>query len=173
LSSDSAARPSGGGRFSWWRGGRGEWYVVIQVGLFFLLALGPRNLPGASAWSYACALIGTFAGSVLIFVGGLLAAAGFFSLGKNLTVLPRPKDNANLVETGAYRLVRHPIYGGLFFACLGWSLLVHGRLTIGYALLLFICLDIKARREERWLTEKFPGYASYRNRVRRLIPFIY
>lgn len=137
------------------------------------MALGPRNWPGAAAWGHTYALIGSLAGSALIFTGGILAAAGFFSLGKNLTVLPRPKDNANLVETGAYRLVRHPIYSGLFFAFLGWGLHVHGWLTIGYALLLFICLDIKARREERWLTEKFQGYDAYRRRVRRLIPFIY
>lgn len=173
MNSDSAARQRNRGRLPWWRGGRGEWYVVVQVGLFLLVVLGPRNWPGAPAWGHNYALIGTLAGSVLIFAGGILAAAGFFSLGKYLTILPRPKDNAMLVETGAYRLVRHPIYSGLFFAFLGWGLQVHGWLTICYALLLFICLDIKARREERWLTEKFPEYAAYRKRVRRLIPFIY
>jgi protein-S-isoprenylcysteine O-methyltransferase Ste14 len=138
-----------------------------------LVAFGPRTLPGLPEWRYPYDRIGFIAGVGLMFLGGIFAAAGFFSLGKNLTVLPRPKKNAMLVETGAYRLVRHPIYSGLFFAFLGWGLWVHGWLTIGYALLLFICLDIKARREEVWLMGIFPEYAAYRKRVRRLIPFIY
>ena len=33
--------------------------------------------------------------------------------------------------------------------------------------------DIKSRREERWLMARFPAYASYRKRVRKLIPLIY
>jgi protein-S-isoprenylcysteine O-methyltransferase Ste14 len=88
-------------------------------------------------------------------------------------VLPRPKEKARLVVTGAYRLVRHPIYSGIFFAALGWGLCLHSWLVIGYALLLFLVLDLKARREEQWLLEKFPEYAAYQKRVARLIPFIY
>lgn len=55
----------------------------------------------------------------------------------------------------------------------GWGLWVHGWLTLGYALLLFVFFDLKSSREERWLREKFPGYDAYRRRVRKLIPFIY
>ena len=40
-------------------------------------------------------------------------------------------------------------------------------LTI-YAMLLFIFFDIKSRREERWLARKFPDYAGYQQRVRKL-----
>jgi protein-S-isoprenylcysteine O-methyltransferase Ste14 len=160
-------------RTPWWQGRRGEWYVVVQVGLFLLVALGPRTWPGLPEWRYPYYRLASITGVCLMLLGGIFAFAGFLSLGKNLSVLPSPKENAMLVETGAYRLVRHPIYSGLFFAFLGWGLIVHGWLTIGYALLLFICLDIKARREERWLMEKFQEYAAYRKRVRRLIPFIY
>jgi protein-S-isoprenylcysteine O-methyltransferase Ste14 len=95
------------------------------------------------------------------------------SLGHNLTPLPRPKDDATLVVTGAYRLVRHPIYSGLTAMAFGWGMWVHGWLTLGYALLLFAFFDLKSRREERWLMEKFPDYAAYQRRVRKLIPFVY
>ena len=94
-------------------------------------------------------------------------------MGKNLTPLPRPKENATLVVSGAYRLVRHPIYSGITFMAFGWGLWLHSWLTIGYALLLFAFFDIKSRREERWLEEKFPEYAVYRKRVRKLVPFVY
>ncbi|RPI93163.1 MAG: isoprenylcysteine carboxylmethyltransferase family protein, partial [Chloroflexi bacterium] len=45
--------------------------------------------------------------------------------------------------------------------------------TLIYAGLLFVFFDIKTRREERWLARKFPEYAGYQQRVRKLIPFIY
>lgn len=106
-------------------------------------------------------------------LGGLLAGAGMFRLGANLTALPHPKDDAVMVETGPYRLVRHPIYSGGILAALGWGLWVHGWLTLGYSLLLFLFFDLKSRREERWLSDQFPGYAAYRQRVRKLVPFFY
>ena len=65
------------------------------------------------------------------------------------------------------------MYGGGLGVALGWVLIVGSFLTLAYAVLLFIFMDIKSRREERWLTEKFPGYADYQRRVRRLVPFIY
>ena len=157
----------------WWHGKRGEWYVVLQVGLFILVAAGPHTWPGLPVWSPNWLRLGTV-GGVLLFLGGaLLAVAGALSLGRNLTPLPRPKDDAALVVAGAYRLVRHPIYSGLVAMAFGWGLWVHGLLTLGYALLLFVFFDLKSRREERWLRERFPEYAAYQRRVRKLIPFLY
>jgi len=157
----------------WWKGKRGEWYVVAQFAVFLLIVFGPRGWPGLPEWGYPFDRIGTIVGVSLLILGGLLTAAGFFSLGANLSVLPRPPEKGALVETGAYRLVRHPIYSGIFFAAMGWGVWLHSWPAIGYALILFIVLDLKARLEERWLREKFPGYDGYLKRVRRLIPFIY
>jgi protein-S-isoprenylcysteine O-methyltransferase Ste14 len=55
----------------------------------------------------------------------------------------------------------------------GWALLVHGWLTIGYAIIMLVFFDIKSRREEEWLMIKFSGYGEYQKRVRKLIPFVY
>jgi protein-S-isoprenylcysteine O-methyltransferase Ste14 len=41
------------------------------------------------------------------------------------------------------------------------------------AILLLVLFDIKARREERWLEAKFSGYTTYKERVKKLIPFVY
>jgi protein-S-isoprenylcysteine O-methyltransferase Ste14 len=87
--------------------------------------------------------------------------------------LPFPKDGADLVQTGPFALVRHPMYSGGLVLAVGWALCVQSWLTLGYAIALFVFLDAKSRREERWLAEKFPAYASYRRRVRKLIPFVY
>ncbi len=112
-------------------------------------------------------------GSVAILVGGLGFAAGIFRLGTNLTAVPYPKDQGTLIETGPYRFVRHPMYSGMILMALGWSFWIHGWLTIGYALILFVFFDIKARHEEKWLTEKFAGYPAYQARVHKLIPYVY
>ncbi len=157
----------------WWKGSRGEWYVVAQGFVFLLVGLGPRSLPGWPAWPPSWSAAATILGGLFIVIGGALALAGLLRLGPNLSPLPYPKDDATLVETGVYGLVRHPIYSGLIFAALGWGLLLHGGLTLVYALLLFILFDLKSRREEAWLRAKFPAYAAYQQRVRKLIPFVY
>jgi protein-S-isoprenylcysteine O-methyltransferase Ste14 len=106
-------------------------------------------------------------------LGGVLILAGLFSLGSNLTAVPRPKEDANMVEHGAYRWVRHPIYSGIILGAFGLSLLRGGWLGLLYALILFIFFDLKTRREEDWLREKYDGYAAYQKRVCKLIPFLY
>lgn len=157
----------------WWRGPNGEWYVVVQGFLFGLVVFAPRTVRGWPEWSPLWEMLGVGLGAVLLGVGLALSGAGLWFLGRNLTPVPRPKESATLVQSGAYALVRHPIYSGLILMAWGWALLVNGWLTLVYALVLFVFFDIKSRREERWLVEKFPDYAAYQQRVRKLLPWIY
>lgn len=156
-----------------WRGTHGEWYVAAQLVLIALVFAGPRTLPGLPAWPPSLARISTTAGIALILAGVLLLVAAFFRLGRNLTPLPHPKANSTLVQTGPYRLVRHPMYTGGIALTYGWALYVGSWLTLVYATVLLIFLDFKSAREERWLVEKFTEYPGYQRRVRKLIPFIY
>ena len=144
-----------------------------KLTLFLLLAFGPRSFQCSAASGFSYASTASIGGGILFLAGVLLTATGAINLGKNLTPLPEPKENATLVITGAYRLVRHPIYSGISFMAFGWGLWLHSWLTTGYALLLFAFFDLKSRREERLLNEKFPEYADYQKRVRKLLPFIY
>jgi protein-S-isoprenylcysteine O-methyltransferase Ste14 len=105
--------------------------------------------------------------------GGCLLFASVFKLGTSLTALPYPKANAAFVQTGPYGLVRHPIYSAVIVLAFGWALAVQGWLTVAYATILMVFLDIKAAREEKWLAGTYAGYSGYQRRVRKLIPFIY
>ena len=165
--------PAAGHRETWWKGARGEWLVVAQVVLMVLVFFGPRSAGGLPARSFPFPGACTAVGVVLMVGGGLLFLAGAFRLGRALTPLPYPKDGAELIQEGAYALVRHPIYSGGLTLALGWALVVQGWLTLVFVLALLGLLDVKSRREERWLAEKFPTYAAYQRRVRKLIPFVY
>jgi len=96
--------------------------------------------------------------------GGLRGGHGAF---------PRPSRDAVLVDRGAYRRVRHPIYAGLVLLALGWSLARGSAVGLGLVVVLAVFLDLKARREEALLTAAFPGYGQYRDRTRRFIPGLY
>jgi protein-S-isoprenylcysteine O-methyltransferase Ste14 len=58
-------------------------------------------------------------------------------------------------------------------AALGWSLALVSFLALPFVLALAVFLDLKSRREEVWLRERFPGYDAYAAGTRRLIPWVY
>jgi protein-S-isoprenylcysteine O-methyltransferase Ste14 len=158
---------------AWWKNTRGEWYVVLQTVLFALIALGPEGIDVRPALPQTARLAALGIGFVLGGAGLFFALAGLWWLGDNLSIFPHPKDDATLVQTGVYGVVRHPIYSGLITGAVGWALINVSLITLIYAGLLFVFFDIKSRREERWLIAKFPEYVDYRQRVHKLIPFIY
>jgi protein-S-isoprenylcysteine O-methyltransferase Ste14 len=104
--------------------------------------------------------------------GVVQAWRGVRDLGESLTPLPHPRDDADLVETGIYGSVRHPIYGGLILLGLGWALLAASPLALALALVLVPFFWLKSSMEERWLGERFPTYPDYRRRTRRFIAWI-
>jgi protein-S-isoprenylcysteine O-methyltransferase Ste14 len=158
----------------WWRGERGEWYVIVQAVLFVLIAFGSRLWPNSPPWPEPLATAATWVGLALMLLGGALAAGGLIALGqRNLTALPYPKEGASLVETGPYAIVRNPIYSGLIFGAFGWGLRLQAPVTLIFAVALFVLFDLKSRKEEVWLIERFPEYLQYCKRVKKLIPWVY
>jgi len=154
-------------------GPRGEGWVAIQFVLFAAIGLAGVALPGE--WRGTEATLGAIAGWALVGAGGILVLAGLAGLqgGAALTAVPHPRDEARLVERGAYRLVRHPIYGGLVIAAAGWALARGSIAALAGAAALLVFFDLKRRREEAWLDERFAGYGAYRTRTRRLIPWLW
>ncbi|MEY4524052.1 MAG: hypothetical protein RIR27_1128 [Pseudomonadota bacterium] len=150
---------------------RGAWYVVIQGILIGLILFGPQGSLLISSEPLASIL--QSCGIAIGLLATLIMVIAVINLGKNLTPLPCPKDNAILIQNGLYQLVRHPIYFGVLLAALAWLLIFPGIYILIYAIGLFFLFDIKARREEVWLVERFPEYRDYQRRVKKLIPAIY
>lgn len=111
-------------------------------------------------------------GALLVATGLAFAAKGMRDLGPSLTPFPRPRRSATLVQHGTYASVRHPIYGGIIIASLGWALWRTSGLHLLLTAALAAYLHAKGRHEETLLIERFPEYAAYRTRTKRLIPWI-
>ena len=155
------------------RGRRGEWWVIGQFALFALIVFGPRQLGDFGPVADGLAGPLRLAGGAATAAGLLVVVLAATRLGRALTPLPYPRDDARLVTAGMYRYVRHPIYSGVLLMSVGWAGWVGSLLTLGYVLLLAFWLDRKAAREERWLAERYPDYPAYCRRVRRLVPWVY
>jgi protein-S-isoprenylcysteine O-methyltransferase Ste14 len=155
-------------------GPRGEGWVAGQMILLVANgALGLLALPvtwGAPGYLHALQVV---AGGLLMLVGFLSAVLGIRDLGPNLTATPRPRAGAELVSGGIYTRLRHPIYAGLIEGSIGWSGLTASAPAFIAAAALALWLDLKARREERWLVEHYAGYADYRARTHRFVPGVY
>ncbi|HIK53746.1 MAG TPA: isoprenylcysteine carboxylmethyltransferase family protein [Synechococcales cyanobacterium M55_K2018_004] len=160
-------------RETWQQGERGEYWVLAQAILLLILPFLPiQPLPGIpltlslqwGLWTLA-GLLGGFA--VMLVLNGLLA------LGKSLTPLPYPREDGQLVQTGVYGIVRHPIYSGVILAILAWAIAHLSWPHFLATLVFFLFFNAKASREERWLTEKYPDYPSYQQQTKKLIPLLY
>jgi len=147
---------------------RGGWWVLGQFALMLLVLVLGTTCRAAGKDSVMSA-----AGMGLLIIAGLCGIAGAAALGPKLTPFPKPVARAELVQRGIYRLIRHPLYLSVICAALGWSLLWRSWPAGVTAAVLALFMDAKARREEVWLRECFPGYGLYARKVRRFIPWIY
>jgi protein-S-isoprenylcysteine O-methyltransferase Ste14 len=110
---------------------------------------------------------------LILFASGLgLAVWARIYLGQNWGMPMTERTEPELVTSGPYRFVRHPIYSGLLLALLGTALATNLYWLIALAVLgaYFI---YSATVEERLMTTSFPSdYASYKAHTKMLIPFV-
>jgi protein-S-isoprenylcysteine O-methyltransferase Ste14 len=110
--------------------------------------------------------------------GIVLAGTAFtiwarITLGRNWSAEVTFKQDHELIESGPYSLVRHPIYTGLMMMALGTA--IHAGRAIGFAVFFALCGAIwwKARQEEQIMSRHFPdAYPEYKLRVRAIVPFV-
>lgn len=148
--------------------GRGGIWVVAQFALMIAgLAAGPIWRAQRNGWPTLAT------GIVLLLLGAWLGLCGKRDLGTHRTPFPRPKEDGQLMTTGIYARLRHPLYASVIALGFAWALLWQSWPALGLAVAQLPFFDAKARREERWLRELFPDYAAYARRVKRFIPGLY
>jgi protein-S-isoprenylcysteine O-methyltransferase Ste14 len=111
-------------------------------------------------------------GAALSALGMGLAIWARLYLGRNWGMPMSRKESPELVITGPYAVVRHPIYGGLILAFLGSAL---GQSPAWIALLIWWgpYFIYSARSEERSMMQQFPDqYPAYKRRTKMFVPFV-
>ena len=171
-----------------------SWFVLIVVWLIAALVLGTHGMarmsPGGrivrlllvvalwiavgygyrfqtSNWLELAA-----AGSVLCIVGCAFAIWARFSLGRNWGMPMTLHAQPQLVTSGPYRFVRHPIYTGIGVMLVGTSLVYPlGAIPSAAFIAYFV---FSARREEGDMERQFPdAYPAYKQHSKMLIPFLF
>jgi protein-S-isoprenylcysteine O-methyltransferase Ste14 len=146
--------------------------LIAAIGLFILIGGGsiPDNL-NPVLW-HDTLPVGLCA-DVVVLLGVFVLIWARRTLGSNWSAIVSTKRDTELVQSGPYAHVRHPIYTGFIGAVFGTAI-AYGRL-IGI-LIFAICtagLYVKSLREESVLTKKFQeNYLAYKAKTKTLIPFI-
>ncbi|MFL5757431.1 MAG: methyltransferase family protein [Chloroflexota bacterium] len=156
-------------------GPRGEGWLVLQAALMVAIPLAAWSAAVASPRSAPRIGVERDIGTVLLLAGvGLMGISTVLLRWRRAwSALPRPVESGSLVDTGPYAVIRHPIYAGLVIAAAGVALIRSSALIAFLTLALFVVLDLKRRREEAWLVDRYPGYSAYKARTTAFVPFLY
>ena len=115
-----------------------------------------------------------FSGFVLVGVGLIFVLAAPVTLRKNYSSTLVIRKDHELVTSGIYRVVRHPIYFGVILVTLGLPIGTASWVALPPMVLLIPLVIYRIGIEERLLLEEFPAdYRAYMERTKRLVPFLY
>ncbi len=110
-------------------------------------------------------------GAALTLAGLLFAIWARLYLGQNWSGMVTVKHDHELIRTGPYRLVRHPIYSGILLALLGTIFCRRNLWGFLGVALVWLGLWLKSRMEERLMVETFGAqYDEYRRTTGALLP---
>ncbi|HXU99192.1 MAG TPA: isoprenylcysteine carboxylmethyltransferase family protein [Caulobacteraceae bacterium] len=158
----AAARPPAVAQFVHW--------APTLLG-FFLLGFGSYRTHYRPLWSLSDPVAWVLAG--VCAAGLLFTWWARITLGSLWSGSVSRKDDHVVVQKGPYGLVRHPIYTGLIAAALAYGALASMAANLAGAVLIAFGFWLKARLEERFLSQELgeAAYADYRRRIPMLIPF--
>ena len=141
--------------------------VVIVLIVYMLVRLGAfqHQSENTNLWL-------ALAGLLLFALGLGFALWARVHIGRNWGTPMSQKNEPELVTSGPYRFVRHPIYSGILLAGVGTAIALSWFWLIAVALAAVYFL-YSATVEERYLAEQFPdSYPAYRASTKMLIPFV-
>jgi protein-S-isoprenylcysteine O-methyltransferase Ste14 len=161
------------------RDNRWRQFIYVRLGIVAVIILFLRLPWGQSTFQHSPYIFISM-NPVILSLGVVLCMAGVafaiwarFYLGRNWGMPMTRKENRELVTSGPYAYVRHPIYTGMLTAIIG-SLLVDcifWLVPLVFASAYFI---YSATTEEKMMTQEFPDqYPAYKARTKMLIPFVF
>ncbi len=112
------------------------------------------------------------AGVLMAISGVVIILASIFQIRRSLTPFPSPVKNGELITTGLYRYIRHPIYSGIILAAAGYGLQACDTFKIVISGLLLLLFYFKSQYEEKMLMAFYDDYKQYRRHTHRFFPFL-
>jgi protein-S-isoprenylcysteine O-methyltransferase Ste14 len=160
--------------------GRPSWrgHMGVRLGLAALLVLALRVPVVRDAFRHARVplAVSGLAGAIGVACCALgigLAVWARVHLGRNWGMPMSRKQDPQLVTSGPYAFVRHPIYTGIILAMLGSAIAVNPFWLIPL-IAIAIYFVVSARREEAYLITQFHDeYRAYMKRTKMLLPFVF
>ena len=136
-------------------------YVIIQfASIFFLIYYAEASAFNSLSW-------------VLILLSVVIGLKAVFDMKiSNLNILPELKKEHNLVKSGIYSLIRHPMYTAVMLFCLALTLSRFDAISQSVFAILCIDLYLKSKKEESYLLDRFQSYQEYRSKTSRFLPFL-
>jgi protein-S-isoprenylcysteine O-methyltransferase Ste14 len=107
---------------------------------------------------------------IVSIIGFLIVIVALLQLNKNLSPFPTPKSNSELIQTGLYKYIRHPIYTGIILMTFSYGLYSNSSFKLIISILLLILFYFKSSYEEKMLQNKFSEYSEYKKTVGRFFP---
>ena len=154
------------GRVSWSHEGRIRVVIIVLAAVLVRLGVLRGHRSTTDPWREAVGL-------ALFALGLAFAVWARVHIGRNWGTPMTQKDEPELVTSGPYRLVRHPIYSGILVAGIGTAVALSWfwLAPVGLAGIYFI---YSATVEERYLAEQFPDrYTAYKRSTKMLVPFVF
>jgi protein-S-isoprenylcysteine O-methyltransferase Ste14 len=150
---------------------------VLRV-LIFLIAIALLSIPRIPlSWLYVQLWPPGYwpfwLGAALTVAGLLFAVWAREHLGRNWSRSVTIKQGHELITTGPYAVVRHPIYTGILTGFLGMAIAISQVRGFIVVVLIFVVFWLKLRMEEAWMRSQFgETYATYARQTAALVPYI-
>ncbi|MDE1925112.1 MAG: isoprenylcysteine carboxylmethyltransferase family protein [Patescibacteria group bacterium] len=158
-------------RGAWWQ--FAGWRLFVIVVVLWLIHIGYFNGFNHAYWFVPFNPLISGIGLACCAAGIALAIWARVYLGRNWGMPMSVKESPELVTTGPYAYVRHPIYTGVLLAIFG-TILTSGAWWIVLLMATGVYFIYSATQEEKIMLKEFPGeYPAYKKRTKMLIPFIF
>jgi protein-S-isoprenylcysteine O-methyltransferase Ste14 len=139
-------------------------YLAVAYSILWQNGFWERPLPG---WRLGLS-------ALFLMFAALLSWSGARSLGRQWRIDAGLNADHELVTSGPYRLVRHPIYTSMLCLCLGTGFMITPTVVLAFSILVFMVgTEIRVRIEERLLAARFgERFREYQRTVPAYVPFL-
>jgi len=155
------------------RGDKGSiWFlfILISIGYFLSFRFGMTKIGRIYHWDFFFTV-----GAILIIIGLIIRIYAINTLKQHFTYRVTKIENHELIETGLYKMIRHPGYLGQLFIFIGTAVSFSNWLSIlSMVVAIFLGYSYRIKIEEKFMVEQMgQNYLDYQNRTKKLIPFVY